>query len=256
MGQAINLASIRKILAYPHPTDREVKERLEEITDLGVLDLIPAGTSFIEDHRILGKGCTSVVVLAASSDGEAALKIQRTDSNRESCAHEAEILKMANNIGVGPKLLRHTKNLLLMEYIEGTKISSWLLEKTARHNRKAIVQVLRRVLEDCYSMDNAGIDHGQLNPARKHIIVRSNGTPVIIDFESSSIRRRVANVTSASQYLFIGSEVAENVCTALSLRRDTIKDSLRKYKRKTTRDNFQNLLRQCGMAMEVQTLSR
>lgn len=249
MGQAINLASIRKILAYPHPTDREVKERLEEITDLGVLDLIPAGTSFIEDHRILGKGCTSVVVLAASSDGEAALKIQRTDSNRESCAHEAEILKMANNIGVGPKLLRHTKNLLLMEYIEGPKISSWLLEKTARHNRKAITQVLRRVLEDCYSMDNAGIDHGELNPAGKHIIVRSNGTPAIIDFESSSIRRRVANVTSVSQYLFIGSKVAENVCTALGLSRDTIKSGLRKYKREPTRENFENLLSLCGMTM-------
>ncbi len=251
MRQTTSLISMRKILAYPHTTDREVKKRLEEIAELGVLDLVPAGNSSIEDYRILGKGCTSIVVLVTLADGKAALKIQRTDSNRESSAHEAEILRKTNNIGVGPILLKHTKNLLLMEYIDGTKISSWLLEKTAGHDRKTIAQVLKLVLEDCYRLDIAGIDHGQLNPAKKHIIVRDNSIPEIIDFESSSTSRRTTNVTSVSQYFFIGSEVAENVRMTLGLTKERIIDSLKEYKWNSKRENLENLLATCGIETRV-----
>lgn len=247
MKNTTDLLSVRKVLAYPHPEDDEIERRVKEITQLGVFYIVPAGDTSIGNFRILGKGCTSIVVLAVSKYGKAALKIRRTDSNRESCAHEAKILKAANKVGVGPRLYSNTDNLLLMEFLDGKKISKWLPEKILEDRQKVLAQVLRQVLEDCYKLDLAGIDHGELNPARKHIIVKENSNSTILDFESASINRRVANVTSVSQYLFLGSEIADKTCTIFGSSRDTIIDSLREYKRNVNRESFEEILRNCGI---------
>jgi putative serine/threonine protein kinase len=240
-----NLLSVRKVLSYPHPKDEEIERRVREITKLGVFYLVPAGDISIGNFQILGKGCTSIVVLAVSKYGKAALKIRRTDSNRESCAPEAKILRATNKIGVGPRLFSNTDNFLLMEFLDGKKISQWLPEKVLECQQKVLARVLRQVLEDCYKLDLAGIDHGQLNPARKHIIVKDNGNSAILDFESASTNRRVANVTSVSQYLFLGSEIAEKTCTTLGSNRDAIIDSLKEYKRNINRESFEEILRNC-----------
>ncbi len=245
MKHTADLLSVRKVLSYPHPKDEEIKKRVKEITQLGVFYIVPAGDISIGTFQILGKGCTSIVVLAVSKYGKTALKIRRTDSNRESCAPEAEILKATNKIGVGPRLFSNTDNFLLMEFLDGKKISQWLPEKAAEGKREVLARVLRQVLEDCYTLDLAGIDHGQLNPARKHIIVKDNGNSTILDFESASTNRRVANVTSVSQYLFLGSEIAEKTCTTLGSNREAIIDSLREYKRHITRESFEDILRNC-----------
>ena len=245
MKNTTNLMSLRKALSYPHPKDEEIERRVKEITQLGVFYIVPAGDTSIGDFQILGKGCTSIVVLAVSKYGKAALKMRRTDSNRESCAHEAKILKAANKIRVGPRLFSNTDNLLLMEFLDGKTISKWLPEKMLEDRQKVLSRVLRQVLEDCFKLDLAGIDHGQLNPARKHIIVNDNGNSTILDFESASTNRRVANVTSVSQYLFLGSETAEKTCTILGSNRDTIIDSLKEYKRNLNRESFEELLRNC-----------
>ncbi|UCD73380.1 MAG: serine/threonine protein kinase [Candidatus Bathyarchaeota archaeon] len=245
MKNTTSLLSVRKVLSYPHPRDEEIERRVKEITQLGVFYIVPAGDISIGNFQILGKGCTSIVVLTVSKYGKAALKIQRTDSNRESCDHEAKILKTANKIGIGPRLFSHTDNLLLMEFLDGKKISKWLSEKILEGRQKVLARVLRQVLEDCYKLDLAGIDHGQLNPAKKHIIVKDNGYSTILDFESASTNRRVANVTSVSQYLFLGSEIAEKTCTILGSNRDIIIDSLKEYKRNISRESFEGILRNC-----------
>jgi putative serine/threonine protein kinase len=40
--------------------------------------------------------------------------------------HEAEMLKKANSVGVGPKLLGVSKNFLLMQFIDGKLLPEWL----------------------------------------------------------------------------------------------------------------------------------
>lgn len=245
MKQTTSLRSIRRILAYPQPKDEDINRRIKEIHELGVYDIVPAGETFIGDFRILGKGCTSVVVLTKSKYGKAALKIRRMDSNRESCAAEARILRSANMIGVGPKLFCSTDDFLLMEFIDGVKIKSWILEKTSEGKRETVMRALRQILQDCHRLDIAGIDHGDLNPAKKHIIVRSRGDPTILDFESASTTRRTTNVTSISQYLFIGSEIAERLQTELGFDREAVIDSLREYKRDISRERLRDLLTDC-----------
>jgi len=239
------LAWIGKILSYPCSDNEEVSRRLQELADLGVFDIIPVGETLIGDIPVLGKGCTSIVALVTSSHGKAALKIRRLDSNRESCSSEARILRAANEIGVGPRFLGGTGNFLLMEFVDGTRISSWLRARMAEGRLETVVEVLRRVLEDCYRLDLAGIDHGQLNSARKHIIVRDYGKPVILDFESASTSRKVSNVTSVSHYFFLGSEIADKLCLALGLEREGIIDCLKAYRRNMSRGKFKRLLKEC-----------
>ena len=51
------------------------------------------------------------------------------------------------------------------------------------------------------------MDHGELSNLSKHVIVGKKTT--IIDFESSSMDRKVSNVTSATQALYIGSGISK-----------------------------------------------
>jgi len=238
-----DLISIRRILAfaYPNPTDQKIQERLQEIQELNIEDIIPEGETLIRNLRVLGKGCTAIVVLAESNEGRAALKILRTDSGRSSCIHEARILRAANQIGVGPELFQNTRNMLLMELIEGSRISTWISNRLSEGRSNLLPSLLRSILEDCHRLDRAGIDHGELNPASKHIIVNRRGEPTILDFESASMKRRVSNVTSASQYLFVSSEISGMVRETLGLNREGIIKSLKEYSRDMTPRNLQEL---------------
>jgi len=237
-----------KLLSYPYSDSEEASKRLEELAGLGISEIIPTGETFIGGYAVLGKGCTSIVTLVMSSYGKVALKIRRLDSNRESCASEARILREANEIGVGPRLLQDTDNFLLMEFIDGTRISSWLPARIEEGRLETVAEVLKEVLEDCYRLDIAGIDHGQLVSAGKHIIVRSDGKPVILDFESASTIRKAANVTSVSHYFLLGSKIADRLRLALGLERDIIIDCLREYRWNTNRDSFEDLLKEFGLS--------
>jgi len=46
----------------------------------------------------------------------------RRDSNRVSVKHEANILKIVNSIGIGPKVIDYTEHILMMEFIDGVLI--------------------------------------------------------------------------------------------------------------------------------------
>ena len=74
-----------------------------------------------------------------------------------------------------------------------------------------------------------GLDHGELSRMPKHVIVGKKIT--IIDFESSSVERRVSNVTSATQAFFIGSGISKIVkpLCKVRLEKKKIISVLRKY---------------------------
>jgi len=87
------------------------------------------------------------------------------------------------------------------------------------------------------------LDHGELSNASKHIIVDANELPHLIDFETASINRRVSNVTSVCQYLFLGSQIADKLKEKLGkVNGEELINALRNYKRERTRENFQKIL--------------
>jgi len=160
--------------------------------------------------------------------------------------HEAEMLAKANDVGVGPKLLTSTDNFLLMQYIEGELFPEWL-DKT--EDVDLIRRVLRELFEQCFRLDNIGLDHGELSNASKHLIITENGKPYIIDFETASANRRTANLTSLAQYLLIKKPISNKIHEKIG-KIDTkqLIEALREYKKEKSEENFEKVLKVCKLA--------
>ncbi len=248
-GEVVSLEELReekycRVLCYPRCKHKELEIRLKELQRLGVQNIEFTGEKSIFDVPVLGKGCVGIVVVAYSNYGKAALKIRRVDADRKEMFHEGEMLRKANKIGVGTKLLQISKNFLLMELIEGKHFPEWI-KSLKEKDQLRLRMVLMNILEQCYNLDKSGLDHGELSNAQKHIIIDTYGTPHLIDFETASINRRVSNVSSICQYFFLGSQIANKVNENLGeVDKKKLIDIIRNYKHKPTKNNFENILNQ------------
>jgi putative serine/threonine protein kinase len=159
--------------------------------------------------------------------------------------HEAEMLKTANSLNVGPRFLDASKNFLLMQFIEGDVFPEWLKKD---QTRTEIQKVLREILEQCWRLDKAGLDHGELSHAPRHIIITKESNPFIVDFETASVSRKLSNITSICQFFFFSGLVADTICEKLGERdEDAIVEALRTYKACRSRRNFRKVAEVCGL---------
>jgi len=231
-----------KVLCYPRCKQEELDRRLKELEKLKVKALEFTGKKRIHEIPVLGKGCVGIVVIAHTNLGRAALKIRRLDADRKGMFHEAEMLRRANAVKVGPRLFDVSDNFLLMEFIKGVHFPKWIESVRENDGRSRVRRIFREVLEQCYRLDEVGLDHGELSNAPKHIIVGVNDFPCLVDFETASIIRKVSNVTSICQYLFFKSQAAEKVKKTLKVDEKELIKILRTYKRQHTRVNFEEIL--------------
>lgn len=224
------------LISYPRFSDDEYKDRIAEMKSLGVTSLMLGGRTTINGSRVAGKGQVGLVLRAKIGGKICALKIRRIDADRKTMDEEARLHKIANSAGVGPRLEGHTRNLIAMEFVDGQSIVDWV-EGAARGRLR---KMARSVLEQCYSLDRAGIDHGELSRLDRHVIVSDN--PCIIDFESASTTRKTCNVTAAAQSIFLHGAVAGRVKKTLQADREKALVALKTYKRDQTRANFDAVL--------------
>ena len=231
-----------KILAFPKVKDSEIEKRIVELKKLGVTHVSFTGPLQIEKCNILGKGYVGMVVLVKKEKKIFALKIRRIDSPRKNMTNEAKLLSIANKIGIGPKFIKNSKNFLLMEFIDGEKIIDWA--KKSKIKSKDLRSVINNVLRECYFLDNVGLDHGELSTIDKHVIVGKNRN-TIIDFESSSTKRKSSNVSAATQAIFIGTGLAKIIRKKIKIpRKDKIIRLVRHYKKMRTEESFNKLLQE------------
>ncbi len=234
------------VLCFPDSDKNELQSRLQELRSLGVSALEFSGTASIFGVAVpvLGKGFVGIVVIAYVNGDRVAVKIRRLDSDRSDLLHEAVMLSKANSVEVGPKLIASSKNFLLMQLIDGKLLPNWL---EINKDSASVRQVLRGVLEQCFRLDQIGLDHGELSKAPKHLLLDKNENPFIVDFETASLERRAANVTAVCQYLFAGNSSASKVLTEIFGVKDRLEliDVLKVYKIKKTRDSFESLLEVC-----------
>ena len=231
------------ILGYPNATNRQIKSRINELEKLKIKSICLTGPTTIGNLEILGKGYVGVVVLVKRGNKEVALKIRRIDSQRKNMKNESMLLKLVNSVNVGPKIIDVSKNFLVMEYLEGEKFSDWIEMLKGTGSVKQLKSTIKSALEDCYRLDQIGFDHGELSNISKHVIVGKNKV-TLIDFESSSTKRRPSNVTSITQAFFIGSGIAKHAQKIYkNSSKEKIIDALKSYKQEKTRDNFEKLLK-------------
>lgn len=196
---------------------------------------------------ILGKGNVGLVVIAHVKTGKtAALKIRRVDADRKEMKHEANMLGVANSLGIGPRLIETTDDFLLTELIEGEHLPNWIKYLGEEKATNRVKEVLRDILKQCWTMDKAGLDHGELSHAPKHIIVDTSDKAHIVDFETASINRKTSNVTSICQYLFMKSQLAGIVRRRLGeIDQKALLATLRMHKHRPSNQSFHKILETC-----------
>ena len=247
------------LITYPHYSECEYKARITEMESLGVTSIILGeGNSIVNNTRIAGKGCVGIVVKAKLGRKKVcALKIRRTDADRKTMDNEAYFHRMANSEGVGPRLEEHTKNLIAMEFVAGKSIIDWIAgdeddddnnnnnnndNNDKKSEKSNLYTIATAILEQCFRLDLAGLDHGELSRLARHVIVSER--PYIIDFESASTTRKTCNVTAAAQSIFLYGLLADRVreIRGSDVDREKAIRALKTYKHSHTRANFNAVL--------------
>ena len=235
------------LFSFPRYDEGVVEGRLVELRELGVEAVELGGRHLVSKVLVLGKGHVGIVVVARMGGERVALKIRRLDADRPSLEGEASYLGVANDAGVGPRLLASSVNFLVMELVEGEYLVDWVAGLEAS-DAPGLRGVLRRVMEAARRLDVAGLDHGELSRADRHLIM-SGGVPRILDFESSSVIRRCRNVTSLAQFLFFNRGMAARIGVIIPMPvRDELLEALRGYRREPGDGSFRRLLVVCGLA--------
>ncbi len=230
------------ILCYPQGSPQEARERISELEGLGVRELVFEGKTLLGRLPLLGKGCVSVVTKAVTDSGTCVVKIRRMDANRASMEREAQLLGLANSVGVGPRLHSFSANFMLMDLAEGVPFNEWVRSLRGRGRARRLRNAARELLDQCFKLDQIRLDHGELSNLAKHVFVGDRVT--IIDFESASTSRRPANVTSVAQYVFIGSPAARRIRRMIWVPpQHELLPPLRQYKKTSSRDSYEHLVR-------------
>jgi putative serine/threonine protein kinase len=233
--------NLSRILTYPVIDEQEAKARVRELSSAGVTSLRFSGRTRIDGVSVLGKGCVGVVTHAVLSGVPIALKIRRKDANRASMYHEARLLRLANSVEVGPRLLTATRNFLAMELFDGLPLFRWV-EALGPKDQVRVKQVLKRLLMSCFRLDAVGLDHGELSRAPKNVLVSGTGEPCIVDFETASTVRRPANVTSLLQYFMFGKISKRIRSSRVFPEKKVVLKVLSRYKAEMSVQSFESII--------------
>lgn len=149
-----------------------------------------------ENLEYLAKGKRSLVYKDAKKNE--VVKVKHPDS-KANCRLEieAEFLKLLNKHGIGPRFTSFKEGKLRMEYIEGQRIGEFLENATDKQAKR----VLANVLKQAKKMDDLGINKFEMTRPTKHIIVKKNLQPVMIDFERCKFTHRPKNVNQFKEFL-------------------------------------------------------
>ncbi len=245
-----------KLLAYPSEEDTIAQKRLAWIKAQGVQSIHSYGPKPIGGFKTLGLGYSGLVLRVSSASQRLALKLRRSDAPNASFAFEAEAIATANQFQVGPQLISHNDDCLLMEYLPGPKFIDWLHSPAATFEQTwAIIHPL---LDQAFHLDQAGLDHGDLRCVTEHVHIETTAPgdrfvlrPVVIDFGKASRDRRPANVTTLTQGLFLSTTIARTISSRFSgtvldcqnePRRSQLIHLLRNYKNNPCQKTHQTLL--------------
>ena len=154
---------------------------------------------------------------------------------------EAKWLKLANKHGIGPKLVKSGTGWLAYDFVDGEPIGKWL-----KHAKPVeIRRVLKDVLNQCFTLDQAGIAKEEMSNPYKHLLVqapmvgrlRADTRVVMIDFERAHTSKRPKNVTQFCSYI-----INLNRSLKLGIEECDFIDTVRSYSEKPNTRTFGTIL--------------
>lgn len=226
------------VLTYPSISLNAARQRLVELSMLGVDKLVFEGPVEINGVHVIAKGTTGVVVKGVRKHQKVAIKIRRVDANRQSLLGEATKLRLANAAGIGPRLLAVSRNFLVWSFVEGIELEEWILQAETRDVRKVVSELFRQAI----ILDSLGLVHQELSRVGNHVLVTPELQPVIFDFETASLSSSRSNLTQLVNALLVKeSLVSEKVQRAFNVKHDDILQIIKVYK-KTRNPNSLSVL--------------
>lgn len=225
-------------LAYPSQRNDYAKMILNELKEMNV-ESIYLTYQTRPTLKFIGKGYRGIIIKACWKDRIVAGKILRTDSGISSLAEEAEMTKIANSIGIGPRIFDYSEHVILMEYIRGKDLDKWLSE-LSEVQACFLKEVLKAILTQARRLDSINLDHGELSNARRHIIIKNDLTPAILDFGKARMSRKPKNLTSIVSYITHGPHHPK-ILKMLEVY-DLPIQVLKMYKENPSEENFKKIL--------------
>ncbi len=226
-------------LAYPSRTTDYAIRVLKELEELGV-DSVYLNREPKPSIKLIGKGYRGILLKACWNSLTIAVKILRVDSGISDLTREAEMMKLANSIGIGPRLFDYSNHVILMEYVHGVDLDKWL-NQLSFEDVGLLKKVLTSILTQARKLDSIHLDHGELSNARRHIIIKEDFHPVILDFGKASLSRKPKNFTSVVSYLVFGPhhiKILKMMCVS-----DIPIQFLRVYKENPCDESFYRIIR-------------
>ncbi len=127
-----------------------------------------------------------------------AIKVERKESKADGRAkNEAKWLKILNQKGIGPKLLFSGETFLVYQFVEGDFILDWMQGQS----KKEVLKILQLIFNQCFVLDQLGVNKEEMHHPLKHIIIDSLNLPVLLDFERCHRTDSPKNVTQFIEFI-------------------------------------------------------
>lgn len=186
-------------------------------------DLLPG---VYQEVCVLSFGKRGIVLKAKKDDLDVAIKLSRPESKaNNSMLMEAKYLEKVNELGIGPKLIDSNDFFVVMEYVEGMRIDEWLINSS----KEETLGMLSVLFHQLFSLDKAGINKSEMTNPYKHVIIKKDLIPVMIDFERARFTPKPQNVTQFSQFLIGGNILPILQKKEILLDVDEFKNSIKEY---------------------------
>ena len=218
---------------------------IRDLSQLSVMLIVNEGGIEFMGIKLLGKGQNGFVFKCLVGNSYYACKVRRFDSSRPSLANEGYYLGLANSVGVGPRLINYTSNVIVMELIEGVTFDTYINYASPNDVRL----IIKDLLWQCRRLDRIGLAHNELSRSREHIIVSGNKA-YIIDFESASVNSKVSNVSQLLNALIMGKGYVQNrVRSIMNIGNnlDDLRYAIKEYKVRRDDESFIEILKLLGL---------
>ncbi|MFH0875858.1 MAG: methyltransferase [archaeon] len=195
----------------------------------------------VSEISYYAKGKRGYISLGKFDNKKIAVKVLHKNLNFNRIENEVNFLKLLNKKGIGSQLLFYGNDYFAYTFVEGELIVDFINSS----QKFAILDIIKKILAECYTMDCLGINKLEMHHPIKHIIVRKNGNdavPVMIDFERARFTKDPKNVTQFFDFL-IGDNISEILSKKeICLRKEYIIPLLKAYKKEMSERNYNALI--------------
>lgn len=154
--------------------------------------------------------------------------------------NESTYTRAANECGVGPTALYYDseQDVFFRSFVTGFSFDNWVRYRT--QYGLDVRPVLSDIFEQCYALDDRGLQRPELSRPHKDILVKGQKA-VIIDFERCSFSEDHTNVLHFTECLLRKRYASMLGVSGRTKKKKSLRSQLRSYKKSGRRETFEDV---------------